>query len=154
MDETAYLQKKHVGVCDSQKRSIGCKWVFAVKDGVSGSKGSSTGIRYKARFMAKGYAQKKGEDYNEVFSPVVKHISIRVLFALVAYFHMELEQMDVKIGFLHGDVKEDIYMLQSEGYVVGKDHICKLKKSVVQEACYLRDQVKGMRGAFMIDVCT
>jgi hypothetical protein len=61
------------------KKAIGCKWVFARKDGSPG-----TAVRYKARLVAKGYAQREGIDYNEVFSPVVKHSSIRILLALIA----------------------------------------------------------------------
>ena len=60
--------------------------------------------------MAKGYAQKEGIDYNEVFSPVVKHYSIRILLALVAQMNIELVQLDVKIVFFHGDLEEEIYM--------------------------------------------
>ena len=52
--------------------------------------------------MAKGYAQKEGIDYNEIFLPVVKHSSIRILLALVAQFDLELVQLDVKTAFLHG----------------------------------------------------
>ena len=60
--------------------------------------------------MAKGYSQRKGVDYDEIFSPVVRHTSIRVVLAMVAHLDMELEQMDVKIAFLHGDLEEQIYM--------------------------------------------
>ena len=59
--------------------------------------------KYKARLVAKGYAQKEGIDYNEIFSPVVMHTSIRILLAIVAQFDIELEQMDVKIAFLHSE---------------------------------------------------
>ena len=69
-------------------------------------------VRYKARLVAKGYAHKEGIDYNEVFSPVVKHFSIRILLALVAQMNMELVQLDVKTIFLHGDLEEEIYMTQ------------------------------------------
>ena len=134
-EEIASLHKNHTWelvTLPRGRRSIGCKWVFSVKDGTSVSKGASAGIRYKARLVAKGYAQREGEDYNEVFSPVVKHTSIRVLLALVAHLDMELEQMDVKTAFLHGDLKEDIYMSQPEGYAVAgkEDLVCKLQKSL------------------------
>ena len=89
-------------------------------------------VRYKARLVAKGYAQKEGIDYNEVFSPVVKHSSIRILLTLVAQFNMELVQMDVKTAFLHGDLEEEIYITQPDGFkVAGKeDWVCKLNKSL------------------------
>ena len=71
-------------------------------------------------------------DFNEVFSPVVKHTSIRVLLSLVAIKDLKLEQLDVKTAFLHGDLEEQIYMKQPEGFeVVGKEnHVCLLKKSL------------------------
>ena len=97
--------------------AIGRKWVFAKKEGFA----SKEEIRYKARLMAKGYAQKEGINYNEVFSPLVKHSSIRILLALVVQLNLELAQLDVKTAFLNDDLKEEIYMTQLEGYkVVGK----------------------------------
>ena len=63
-------------------------------------------------------------DYNEIFSPVVRHTSIRILLAIVAAENMELEQMDVKTTFLHGELEEDIYMAQPEGFVAqGKSNM-------------------------------
>ena len=56
--------------------------------------------------MAKGFSQKEGIDYNEVFSPVVKHKSIRVLLAMVSVFNLELDQLDVKTAFLHGNLEK------------------------------------------------
>ena len=67
-----------------------------------------------------------------MFSPVVKHPSIRVLLALVAQFDFELVQLDMKTIFLHGNLEEEIYMSQPNGYVVAdkEDWVCKLKKSL------------------------
>ena len=65
--------------------------------------------RYKARLVAKHYTQIPGIDYNEVFSLVVKHSSIRTLLSIVAMHDLELEQLDVKTAFLHGELEEDIY---------------------------------------------
>ena len=89
-------------------------------------------MRFKARLVAKGYAQEEGIDYNEVFSPVVKHSSIRILLALVAQYGLELDQLDVKTAFLHGDLDEEIYMTQPLGFrAAGKDKlVCRLKKSL------------------------
>ncbi|GJT44656.1 retrotransposon protein, putative, ty1-copia subclass [Tanacetum coccineum] len=107
---------------------VGCKGVFKVKTGLPGL----DIVRFKARLVAKGYSQKEGIDYNEIFSLMVHHTFIRVLLSLVAHHDLELEQLDVKTAFLHGDLKEEIYMSQLEGFVVqGKeDYICKLHKSL------------------------
>ena len=110
------------------KKAIGCKWVYTKKED-SNFKG---GLRYKARLVAKGYAQKEGIDYNEVFSLVVKHSSIRILLTMVAQFDLELAQMDVKTAFLHGDLEEEIFMSQPDGFKLKEkdDLVCKLKKSL------------------------
>ena len=110
------------------KKAIGCKWIFAKKQGSL----QEDAVRYKARLVAKGYAQREGIDYNEVFSPVVKRSSIRILLALVAQNELELDQLDVKTAFLHGDLEEEIYMTQPTGYkAAGKEElVCKLQKSL------------------------
>ena len=71
-------------------------------------------------------------DFKEVFSPVVRHASIRVLLALTAVNDMELDQLDVKTTFLHGRLEEEILMTQPEGYIDPKkpDCVCLLKKSL------------------------
>ena len=66
--------------------------------------------RYKARLVVKGFAQKKGIDFDEIFSPVVKMNSIRTILSLVVVEDFHLEQLDVKTIFLHGNLDEDIYM--------------------------------------------
>ena len=74
--------------------------------------------------MAKGFAQKEGIEYNEVFSPVVKYTSIRILLTLLAEYELELAQLDVKTTFLHGDLVEEIYMIQPCGIkVAGKENL-------------------------------
>jgi len=79
------------------------------------------GICKERRLVAKGFAQREGINYNEVFFPVVKHSSIQILLALVAQLNLELAQLDVKTTFLQGDL-EEIYMTQPQGYkVVGKE---------------------------------
>jgi hypothetical protein len=67
-----------------------------------------------------------------VFSPVIKYSSIHVLLGIVAMHDLELEQLDVKTAFLHGDLEEEIYMDQSDGFIVpGKENfVCMLKKSL------------------------
>ncbi|BBG92450.1 transposable element gene [Prunus dulcis] len=93
-------------------RPIGCKWIFKTK---KDSKGLID--RYKARLVAKGFTQQAGVDYNETFSPVSTKDSFRVMMALVAHFNLYLHQMDVKTAFLNGDLYEEIYMQQPEGFI-------------------------------------
>ncbi|KAH9782310.1 hypothetical protein KPL71_008845 [Citrus sinensis] len=88
--------------------------------------------RFKARLVAKGYTQMEGVDFKEVFSPVVRHASIRVLMAITATQNLELEQFNVKTAFLHGNLQEEIFMSQSEGYKAPdrRDYVYLLKKSL------------------------
>jgi hypothetical protein len=85
--------------------SLGSKWVFKKKLNVAGQV-----EKFKARLVAKGYSQVEGVNFGEIFSPDEKLTSIRVLMSLVATFDLEIEQMDVKTTFLHGDLEEEIYM--------------------------------------------
>jgi len=80
--------------------------------------------------VAKGYAQRKGINYNNVFSHVVKHSSIRILLTLVAQYELELDYLDIKTAFLHGNHDEEIYMSQPTRFkTVGKENMMyKLKK--------------------------
>ena len=111
-----------------KQKIVGCKWIFKLKEGIEGMEKP----RYKARLVAKGFTQREGVDFNEIYSPVVKHTSIRVLLAFVNQYDLELEQMDVKTAFLHGNLEERILMAQPEGFVKKGDegNVCLLKKSL------------------------
>ena len=87
---------------------------------------------YKARLVAKGFRQVQGVDYDETFSPVAMLKSIRIILAIAAYHDYEIWQMDVKTAFLNGDLEEDVYMTQPEGFVNPKDagKVYKLKRSI------------------------
>ena len=108
-------------------KTVGCKWVFKKKTDMDGNLHT-----YKARLVAKGFNHTQGIDYEETFSPVVNIKSVRILFAIAAYYDYEIWQMDVKTAFLNGHLSEDVYMVQPEGFVNPKypNKVCKLKKSI------------------------
>jgi hypothetical protein len=110
------------------KKPLKCKWIYKKKEGISGVEPA----RFKAHLVVKGFEQMEGIDFNEVFSPVVRHTSIRFMLAIVALFDLELQQLDVKTAFLHGDLDEEIYMTQPEGFSApGQEHlVCHLQKSL------------------------
>ena len=110
------------------QKAIGCRWIFKRKAGIAGVEPP----RYKGRLVAKGYSQKEGVDYQEIFAPVVKHVSIRYILSAFAYYDMKLQQMDVKTGFLHGNLDEFIVMEQPKGFVDKRfpDKVCRLKRSL------------------------
>ena len=93
-----------------EKMAFQNKWVYKLKEEDGGKK------RYKARLVVKGFAQKKGIDFDEIFSLVVKMTSIRTILSQVVVEDLHLEQLDVKTTFLHGDLEEEIYMQQPQGY--------------------------------------
>lgn len=98
-------------------RVIGCKCIYR----------DSGDLKYKARLGAKGYIQKIGVEFYDIFVPVVSHFHLHS-FTLVAHFDMEFEQLDVKTAFLYGDLEEDIYLQQSEGFIDSgrPSHVCNL----------------------------
>lgn len=102
---------------------IGCKWVFRVKD-------EPTGPRYKSRLCAKGYAQTKGIDYDETFSPTVRYDSIRLLLSIAAEQNLEIIQFDIKTAFLYGELNEQIFMFPPEGLECPSNMVCRLNKSL------------------------
>ena len=82
--------------------------------------------------MAKGYSQREGIDYEETFSPVAMIKSFRILLSITAKLDYEIWQMDVKTAFLNGNLDDDIYMEQPEGFIEkGQDNkVCRLWKSI------------------------
>jgi hypothetical protein len=108
------------------KKLFRCKWVYITKYASNGSV-----ERHKARLVDKGFSQVEGIDYNETFSLVAKMNSIFLVLSLVASHKWEVDQMDVKSAFLHGDLKEEIYMEQPPSYVHNDSSlVCCLKKSL------------------------
>nr|GEW26134.1 hypothetical protein [Tanacetum cinerariifolium] len=97
------------------QKLVSCKWLFKIKERIKGVQKP----RYKERLVAHGFTQSSCIDYNKVFSLVVRHTSIRVILALTVCKDYELEQLDVKTAFLHGNLEEVIYMRQPPGYEQG-----------------------------------
>lgn len=110
-------------------KPIGYRWIFRKK-----MKSDGTLDKYKSRLVAKGFTQLKDIDYFDTFAPGARMTSIRFLIALEAIHGLVIHQMDVKIAFLNGDLDEEVYMKQPEGFVnPGQEHkVCKLLKSLYE----------------------
>lgn len=107
------------------RKPIKTKWVFKVK-----LDGNNAPHRYKARLVARGYAQKAGIDYDETYSPVVRHGTIRYLMATAVNRGMKIFQMDAITAFLQGELTEEIYVDQPEGFHDGTDRVCRLNRAI------------------------
>ncbi|GKD48884.1 retrovirus-related pol polyprotein from transposon TNT 1-94 [Tanacetum coccineum] len=109
------------------QKAIGVKWVYKAKKNAKGEV-----EKYKARLVAKGYKQKYGIDYEEVFAPVARLETIRMIIIIAAQYRWKIHQMDVKSTFLNGLLEEEVYMEQPEGYVAkGQEgKVLRLKKAL------------------------
>ncbi|KAH9779268.1 retrovirus-related pol polyprotein from transposon RE1 [Citrus sinensis] len=110
---------------DPVHKLVGCKWVFRTKYNPDGSVS-----KYKARLVAKGFHQTAGVDYSETYSPVVKSSTVRVILSLAVMQGWNVRQIDINNAFLNGDLTEDVYMQQPEGFVSEGGYICKLNKAL------------------------
>ncbi|KAG7594052.1 Integrase catalytic core [Arabidopsis thaliana x Arabidopsis arenosa] len=108
-------------------KPIALKWVFKLKRNLDGSIN-----KYKARLVAKGYVQRYGVDFEEVFAPVARIETIRLLIDLAAAHGWEIHHLDVKTAFLHGELKETVYVYQPEGFEVkgSEDKVYRLNKAL------------------------
>nr|GEV79671.1 retrovirus-related Pol polyprotein from transposon TNT 1-94 [Tanacetum cinerariifolium] len=126
------LQFKRLDVCmlvpDLDNISpLTLKWLFKNKPDEE-----STVIRNKSRLVVRGYLQEEGIDFEESFAPVARMEAFRIFLAYVAHKSFTVFQMDVKTEFLHGSLKEDVYMCQPEGFIDADhpSHVYKLKKAL------------------------
>ena len=105
----------------NDRRPIENKWIFKKKTDADGNV-----TIYKARLVAKGFRQVQGVDYDEIFSLVAILKSVQIMLGITAFY--EIWQMDVKTAFLNGFLKEELYMMQLEGFVHPKvaNKVCKL----------------------------
>lgn len=109
------------------QKVIGLKWVYKLKKDAEGNI-----VKHKARLVAKGYSQEQGVDFEESFAPVTRLETVRLLLALAAHNKWEVHHLDVKTAFLNGEIKEEVFVSQPEGYVQkGKEHmVYKLLKAL------------------------
>lgn len=109
------------------QKVIGLKWVYKLKKDANGRV-----VKHKARLVAKGYSQEQGIDYDEVYAPVTRLETVRLLLALSAKNNWEVHHLDVKTAFLNGDLKEEVFVTQPEGFEkAGKEqYVYKLKKAL------------------------
>jgi hypothetical protein len=107
-------------LCDlpQGRRAINLKWVSKLKHNEHGEV-----VKYKVRLVVKGYAQRRGIDYDEVFAPVARLDTIRLLIALAAHKGWEVHHLDVKSAFLNGDLLEEVFIEQPSSFIVkGSEH--------------------------------
>jgi hypothetical protein len=108
------------------KKTLHNKWVYRIKGEQNGSN------RYKAILVVKGFQKKECIDNTDIFSPMVKMTSIRLVLGIVVVENLHLKQLDVQTSFLHGDLEEKIYMRQPQGFAMHgkKSQVCKLNKNL------------------------
>lgn len=104
---------------------ISAKWIFKVKHDSRGNV-----ERYKARLVARGFTQVEGVDYNEIFAPVVRMDSVRLLISLSVQFDLKYRQFDIATAFLNGEIEEELYLIPPEGLKVAEGYTCRLRKSL------------------------
>ena len=97
----------------TRARPIGLKWVYKVKKDEHGAI-----VKHKARLVARGFVQREGIDFEEVFAPVARMESVRLLLALAAAKDWGVHHLDVKSAFLNGELAEEVYVKQAPGFQV------------------------------------
>ena len=124
------LQQQHtwslVPPCPDQN-IIGRHWIYKIKRNTDGSVS-----QYKARLITKGFHQQAGVNFDETFNPVVKPPTVRIILSLAAQNQWSLQQLDVSNAFLHGLLKESVFMAQPIGFLDSAQpfHVCQLHKSL------------------------
>ncbi|CAI7914827.1 unnamed protein product [Closterium sp. NIES-54] len=135
------------------RKALDCTWVLCVKTDAEGKL-----ERRKTRLVIKGFQQREGIHFQDVFAPIAKAPTLRVLLAAAVVCGWKVEQMDVKTAFLYGVVDEEIYMKQPEGYDDGSGRICRLNKAIygLKQAprCWYARLVEGLEAlGFKVSGC-
>lgn len=112
---------------NSKMNVVCCKWIYRIKCNPDGLIS-----RYKARLFAKSFHQIPGLDFLDTFCPVVKPTTIRTALAIANNNNWPIRQLDVESAFLHGEIKEEVYMIQPPGYAdpIRPTHVCKMVNSI------------------------
>ena len=129
-EEIKMIEKNHTWELVDKphdKDVIVLKWVYKIKYNKDGSI-----QKYKARLVAKGYSQQPGIDFNETFTPVVRMGTIRTVLAIAAQLKLQVLQLDVKSAFLNGELEEEVYVEQPQGYVIAEqeDKVYRVNKAL------------------------
>jgi hypothetical protein len=109
------------------KSVVFSKWIYKIKHVADGSV-----EKFKARFVARGFTQKEGIDYEETFSLVARYTSIQTIIVLAPILGWKLHQMDVKTTFVNGKIEQEVFVEQPDGFVFHNKgtHVCKLRKAL------------------------
>jgi hypothetical protein len=109
------------------KSVVSSKWIYKIKHVADGSM-----EKFNARFVARGFTQKEGIDYDETFAPVTRYTSIRVIIALASVLGWKLHQMEVKTTFLNEKIEQEVFVEQPDGFALHNidTHVCKLRKAL------------------------
>lgn len=136
MDWQVAMKEEHKSLMDNKtwtltdlpagKTALTGRWVYTLKRGPK----AGEILRYKARWVVRGFQQREGLDYHETFASVVKPMSYKAIFALAAALDWDIEQMDVKTAFLYGAIEEELYMEQPTGMTDGSPRVCRLKRAL------------------------
>lgn len=128
-----------VRILPSNRTPIKSKWIFKIKPGGNGAE-----PRNKARLVAKGYSQRFGMDFDQTFAPVAKQATLRIILSFVAAYDLEMCQLDIKTAFLYGELSEEIYVEQPEGFITAgqEEMVCRLHKCLygLKQASCVRNQ--------------
>ena len=105
-------------------KPVGGRWIYNVKNDPSGAQ------VFKARWVAKGFSQKVGIDYDQTYAPTAHMPSIRMLIQIAVQYGLLVHQMDVNNAYLNSDINREIYMVQPTGFINNSKLVCKLNKSL------------------------